>query len=191
MSVMTTAGADVVAASGEDAEQLENLQFVLGEGPTGDAFRSRQPVLVHDLATGGRHWLQFAPAARKLGVEAAYAFPLQLGAVRVGVLTAYGTAERSLEPGQVVEGLRLAERARDVLLDTQEHEREPAPGAAHALPLRTQVYQAQGMLMVALGVDLADALARLRATAYAEDIDLNELAAEIVSGRRPMPTKDG
>jgi len=44
---------------------------------------------------------------------------------------------------------------------------------------------------VALGISLADALLRLRAMAYAEGLDINELAAELVSGRRPMPQERG
>jgi hypothetical protein len=50
--------------------------------------------------------------------------------------------------------------------------------------VRTEVYQAQGMVMVDLGVSLAEALARLRARAFAENIPLNDLAADVVAGRR-------
>ena len=49
------------------------------------------------------------------------------------------------------------------------------------------IYQAQGMVMVDLGVGLAEALARMRAYAYATDQDLSSLAAGIVAGRTSIP----
>jgi len=45
------------------------------------------------------------------------------------------------------------------------------------------VYQAQGMAMIDLGVSLQDAMARLRAYAYAHDRALHEVARDIVTGR--------
>ncbi len=52
------------------------------------------------------------------------------------------------------------------------------------------VYQAQGMVMVQLGVALPEALARMRAHAYAHDVTLVELATEIVEGRTRLMRGD-
>lgn len=46
-----------------------------------------------------------------------------------------------------------------------------------------QLYQAQGMVQVQLGVSLADAMVRLRARAFAQDRPLHEVAADIVDRR--------
>jgi hypothetical protein len=43
-------------------------------------------VVVHDLAIVDARWPMFVPAAIECGVAAMYAMPLQLGAIRVGVL---------------------------------------------------------------------------------------------------------
>jgi len=140
--------------------------------------------------------VQFAAAAVERGVGAVYAFPLQVGGARLGVLTAYAAAGRRLSAPELAIGLERAERARDLLLDPLDDSVEGVDGAdgadavARSLPLRTQVYQAQGILMTALGISLAEALVRLRATAYAEDLDLNVLAADLVSGRRAVLTED-
>ena len=48
---------------------------------------------------------------------------------------------------------------------------------------RHEVYQAQGMIMVQLGVPLADAMVRIRAYAYAHNKRLNDVAADIVAGK--------
>ncbi len=54
---------------------------------------------------------------------------------------------------------------------------------ADSLRFRSEVYQAQGMVMIDLGIGLADALARMRAHAFASGIDLDVLARDIIAGR--------
>ena len=56
------------------------------------------------------------------------------------------------------------------------------------LGFRVQLFQAQGMVMVQLGVSLADALARIRAHAYAENRSLAEVAADVVARRLRFDT---
>lgn len=192
VTVMAAAGAEIAAAAPARARRLEELQFVLGEGPTGEAFALGQPVLVPVLAAEAGRWVQFAAAAAAQGVAAAYALPLQLGGVRLGVLSAYAGRGRSLGPPQLAGALDLAEQARDVLLDSLDGQGpDLADGLARSVALRTEVYQAQGILMAAHDISLTEALVRLRALAYAEGVDLNELAMDLVAGRRPLPARDG
>jgi AmiR/NasT family two-component response regulator len=51
------------------------------------------------------------------------------------------------------------------------------------LAFRLEVYQAQGMLTVDLGVSITEAMARLRACAYAEGRVLSEVAKDVVEGK--------
>ena len=92
VSVMTQGGIREVAAVSDAASQaLEELQFSLGEGPCVDAFSSRRPVLEPDLGAGaGGRWPGYTPAACALGVRAVFAFPLAIGAARLGVMDVYG-----------------------------------------------------------------------------------------------------
>ena len=59
------------------------------------------------------------------------------------------------------------------------------------------LYQAQGMVMVQLGVRLGEAMARLRAHAFAENRPLGEVAADVVARRlalqadRPVAGTEG
>ena len=112
---MTRAGSEVVAASDADTRRLEELQYVLGEGPTGDAFASARPVLAADVGAELGRWVQFAAAATERGVGGAYAWPLQLGAIRPGVLTLYCWRGQRLDETGLHAALELAETARDLL----------------------------------------------------------------------------
>jgi hypothetical protein len=185
VSLMSDAGVRGVAAASDAAsERIDELQFTLGEGPCMDAFTSRRPVLEPDLATGGAlRWPIYAPAVRDEGVQAAFAFPLQVGAARLGVLDLYREHPGTLSSEELAEALTFADVATTMLLDGQE---EAPPGAAaagldEALGYRFELYQAQGMVMVQMGVTLVEALVTLRAYAFAHDRDLADVARDVVT----------
>src|ERR1700734_4188493 len=69
---------------------VQELQLTLGEGPCVDAWTSRAPVLESDLAEPAvARWPAFAQAGVGAGILAVFAFPLALGAIRLGVLVLY------------------------------------------------------------------------------------------------------
>jgi GAF domain-containing protein/ANTAR domain-containing protein len=176
----------VMVASDPPSERVEELQFVLGEGPFADALAGRRPVLVPDLEGEALdRWPVYAPAARALGVRAVFAFPLQVGAAQLGVLDVFRARPGQLSRGELRRALMFAEVALTTLLDGQQ--RAIAGGAvdglAGAIERRAELFQAQGMVMVQLGVSLAEALARIRAHAYAHNHQLGEVAADIVARR--------
>jgi hypothetical protein len=57
---------------------VEQLQFLLGEGPCRDAYAQAGPVLAEDLRATVWHerWPAFAPAALEAGARAVFALPL-------------------------------------------------------------------------------------------------------------------
>lgn len=173
-------------ASDPASERVEELRFLLGEGPGADAFAGRRPVLVPDLAGAAViRWPAYTPAAGDLGVRAVFAFPLQVGAARLGVFEVHRGRPGQLSPVELRYALIFAEVALTALLDGQQN---APPGAAAdmlggAVESRAELFQAQGMVMVQLGVGLVDALARIRAYAYAENRRLGEVAADIVARR--------
>jgi GAF domain-containing protein len=177
----------VAAVSGPAYQPLEELQFLLGEGPCLDAFASRRPVLVPDLSDGATgRWPGYAPALHDRGVRAVFAFPLQIGAARLGALDIFRDEVGSLTDDQFRDALTFADIAVTTLLDGQAR---AAPGTAadglddEVVGQRAELFQAQGMVAVQLGVSLADALARLRAYAYAEDKALGDVARDVVARR--------
>ncbi|MEP7333358.1 MAG: GAF and ANTAR domain-containing protein, partial [Terracoccus sp.] len=173
------------AVWGPKSHELEELQFSLGEGPSSDAFRSRRPVLEPDLpGRGMRRWPGYAPAAHDYGVRAVFAIPLQVGAVRLGALDIYRDEVGPLSVAALSQAVTFANIAVSVLLDGQAMTpgNEKVASVDDVLAYRAEVYQAQGMVMVDLGVTLTEAMARLRGHAYAEGIPLSEIARDITAG---------
>ena len=191
VTLMTSAGSSVlVASAGRFGPGIQELQFDLGEGPSPDAYASGRPVLIADLQTCRGRWPGFASAAIERGAVAVFSFPLQLGAVRFGVLTFVRALAGPLTHRELSAGLIFAEVATELLLDSSPTGDNPDPQLRAAIHVHDEVYQAQGMVMVDLAVPLDVALARMRAAAFAEGVSLQELAAEIVAGRRTLRGTD-
>jgi hypothetical protein len=179
-------GGGTVAASSAASRQLEELQFSLGEGPCIDAYASRRPVLEPNLSTHGiRRWPGYAPAACEHGVQAVFAFPLQVGAARAGALDVYRDEPGSLTATGLTQAFTFAEVAMGLLVDGHDGARDGTTIAEldDALAYRLEVYQAQGMVMVDLGVTIDEAMARLRGHAYAESRAISDVARDIVAGK--------
>ena len=78
-----------LSATGELSVRLEELLFTTGEGPGAEDFMFGSPMLIPDLELVTERWPGFVPAAVAAGARALFAFPLQAGAIRVGVLSLY------------------------------------------------------------------------------------------------------
>jgi hypothetical protein len=129
-------------------------------------------------------WPGYGPAAHAQGVRAVFAFPLQVGAARLGALDIYRDEPGALSPRAVSHALTFADIAVGLLLDGQDGaaKGKAAAGLDDAFAYRLEIYQAQGMVMIDLGVSLAEALVRLRAHAFAIGQDLSEVARDVVAG---------
>jgi hypothetical protein len=175
-----------VTGSDSHARRLEGLQFELGEGPCVDAVRTRRPVLEADLGGAGfGRWPGYAPSAYKAGARGVFAFPLQVGAVCVGVLDVYQDRSAPLPADAVGSALGFAHLAMDMLVDGQAEapDGQVEPDVNELMAPRLEVYQAQGMVMVDLGVSLAEAMALLRAHAFTVGRPLGDVARDVVAGR--------
>jgi hypothetical protein len=185
VSLMTERGpTGIVAALDEDSQVVEELQFILGEGPCWEAFETRAPVMVPDVqGETARRWPGYSAAVEAHGLRSAFAFPLQVGSARLGVLDVYREEPGALEPEAHADSLALASIATEALIDGQGDANDGAApsGVEQAMESRFAVYQAQGMVMVQLGVPLDEAMARLRAHAYAHDRTLGSVARDIVA----------
>jgi hypothetical protein len=188
---------DTVHATDQVAVELEEWQVSFGQGPCVDAFAGGGPVLVVDLGLPdySRRWPVFTPAALGSGARAVFALPLQVGAIRLGVMDLYRARPGGLSPHELSDALAFADAAGILLLD----------GAAAIKPdgsdwqddptaHQAQVHQATGMILAQLGISAEAAFARLRAYAFAHDRRLGDVARDVV-GRRlrfePDPIPDG
>ena len=182
MALMTDEGpAGIIAATDGAALVLEELQFTLGEGPCVDASGTGRPVLQPDLArTAPLRWPAFAEGALEAGIRAVFAFPLRVGAIRIGVLDLYRDEAGTLSPDALTEALSFADAATLVLLHAQAG--SPATETFHELDERAEVHQATGVISVQAEVGMAEALVLLRARAFAEDRPVGDVAREVLSG---------
>ncbi|HEY2576085.1 MAG TPA: ANTAR domain-containing protein [Streptosporangiaceae bacterium] len=186
------------------SEQLAELELTLGEGPSLDASARGDPVLASNLSAGdtaGR-WPVFAPAARRAGAAAIFAFPLRIGAIRAGMLSLYRDRPGPLGTSQLGDALLFADTATLLLLDPPgEQNGRPAGTSADGQPAdlalhRAEIDQATGMLTEQLGTSIADAFVQLRAYAYVNDLRLTDVARDIVARRLRLgpgssPSRDG
>jgi GAF domain/ANTAR domain len=215
LSVMSDpARRELVHATGRRAAELDDLQFMLGEGPCVDAFTSGSPVLVPDLGIAGwrARWPGFMIAGVQAGACAVFAFPLVMGAIRVGVLGLYRETAGSLSPGALSDVLVCADTALQLLLNSRAgadgdgdgsgwlhdgdgfgrlHDGDGSGWLHDGWPDdHAQVYQATGMVSAQRGVGLEEALALLRAYAFANERALSEVAAAVVGRRLRLDNDD-
>jgi hypothetical protein len=164
---------------------FEDLQLTLGEGPGPDTVRTGAMVWVPDLA-GVRlaRWPALAMEAPDLAARAVFCFPLSIGAIRVGVLTAVRRTPGAMSSQQTDDALILAHALTDACLGSG----AVPPGAAlpaHA-PQTLQhavVHQATGMVSVQLSVPLPQALLRMRAHAYSSGRSITDISKDVVDRR--------
>jgi hypothetical protein len=185
VSVVTDAGVrDIVFATNQVSAQIEDLQVSLGEGPCIDAWSSGRPVIEPDLSrTSLGRWPVFGPAARAAGAAAVFALPLQVGQARVGALDVYRDTPGGLSDADIEDALKLGDAVTQVLLEIRAAADPGRDGPDGGLPVSVEVYQAAGMITVQLDVGIPEALARLRAHAYAEERPLREVARDVVARR--------
>lgn len=176
-----TAARELICATDTVSATLERLQFTLGEGPSIEAFTTGAPVLAGDLAAAAyrTRWPAFAPDAVQAGARAVFAYPLRVGAARIGVMEAYRVDPGHLSDEEVTKAKLVCHAAMVVLLDGQFD--SVLPASTGIVPYRAEVHQATGMVVAQLGVSAEEAFVRLRARAYAEGRTVEDVARDIVN----------
>jgi GAF domain-containing protein len=183
-----------VCSSNPVSALIEELQFTLGEGPCVDAHRDDRPVAEADLANPDMpRWLAFAPPAVAAGARAVFGFPMRVGGVRLGALNLYRDRPGPMSDDQYADALVLAGVAAQAVVALQAN---ASPGALstaleEGANFRFVVHQASGMVAVQLGVSVGEALARLRAYAFGNDILLAEVAEAIVARKLRLDDRPG
>jgi hypothetical protein len=174
----------MVAASNATARAAHDLEFTLGEGPMIDAVEQEHVVFEAGPAMLVR-WPEYGAAVADLGVRAVIAMPVRLPTVNLGALCGFD-GRPELCGGVTASADRVADAlAHAVLQAAQLPERGHT--APH-LPLFDEadycevVHQAVGMVAVQCACDLRDAMALLRARAFADGHPVDAIAERIVHG---------
>jgi hypothetical protein len=177
-----------LGASDEIAGRAERLQFTVGSGPCLQAQHIRQPVFVveDDLR---RRW----PAFHDLLVgqtpyRAIVALPLRNALTGMGAMDLYFRDSADVAALDVFAAITAGDLVTQQLSEAavwSDWSAEDGPDVLHGPPAvrRAVVWQAIGRTGLALDVAEPEALAVLRAHAYATDRTVDDLAADVVSGR--------
>ncbi len=182
-----TESANLLASAGPRARTITDLQMDLGEGPCVQAYISRLPVLLPDLAAGeAARWPAFAAAALAVGVQAEFSLPLSVGRNGLGTLDLCRDTPGMLSDEHLSDALVAAAIARDAVLYQQY-----APGGMGLEELleetastdRIVIHQATGMIAAQLDETVSNALARLRAAAFGSGRPMYDIAQDVVERR--------
>lgn len=179
----------LLAATSEQAHELELFQLQADEGPCVDCYATGQPVSVADIQGAIARWPRFVPAAVEAGFASVHAVPMRAAGIVLGALGLFGTRPGELNEADLLVGQTLTHIACVAIL--QEHAPTPAtviPQLRSALTGRVIVEQAKGFLRGMLDVSVEEAFDLLRTYARANGEHLTDLSRRLMSDRysRPM-----
>jgi hypothetical protein len=164
----------------EAAARLEDLQEVVGQGPSHQAFTTGEAVVAR-LDHDERRWPDFTDSARRVADGATiYALPIRPNLDVIGVLALHqlppATASPSLAGAQF-----LADAIGAALLADPPSADQPFEDGPWSS--RAEIHQATGIVVAQLRLVPADALAILRAHAFAHDATLHDIATQVITGQ--------
>jgi hypothetical protein len=192
---------ELIYATDGLAQQLDELQYTIGEGPCFDAYLDDTPQFHPELNSTSQtsRWPTFAADAIQLGAHALFAFPIPDGQQPMGVLELYRRSAGTLDAAECAAVEKCtATIARQLATNWEHHlaqfgDVEMALDAAatddlaisqRANPFtRTQIHIAGGMVAVQLGIDPREGVDRLRAYSYAFGRRISSVAADIIARR--------
>jgi hypothetical protein len=176
------------------AAYLDDLQYTLGEGPSIDAHRLARVVAEPELESREiDRWPALVPSALLAGAKAMFAFPIRMGAARLGSLTLYRDRSGPIDGERYSDTLVMTEVAAHTIVAMQAN----APPGSIAVELEDGanfhfvVHQAAGMVSVQLDVGVAEALVRMRSYAFLSDRPIDEVARAVVARQLRLTDSDG
>jgi hypothetical protein len=177
-----------LGASCELAARAERLQFTAGEGPCATSQAAREPVfaVLEDLR---RRWLAFADLlVRETPYRAVVALPLREAISGLGAIDLYFRDESAVPELDVFEAMAVGEMVTTELSEaavwsTWSPEEGPAWLHGPSAERRAGVWAALGAVSLALDVDAPTALDLLRATAWSAGSTVDDVAADVLTGR--------
>jgi hypothetical protein len=178
----------LLAATSEQARELELFQLQGDEGPCVDCYLTGQPVSVTDLHAERDRWPRFAPAAIAAGFASVHAIPMRAAGIVLGALGLFGSSPGALNDADLLVGQTLTHVASVAIL--QDHPPTPAsviPQLRSALARRVIVEQAKGFLRERLEVSVEEAFGLLRTYARRQNQHLTDVARRLLTERQSRP----
>jgi hypothetical protein len=181
----------LVAASDATARHAHELEVTLAEGPSWDAARGGNVTTEQGTQLEHR-WPRYGPAVGRIGVHAVSAAPVDLAVDQLrGTLTVVGDTVPTTSVGDFRLGDVADALARTVLrvpsLVHSDSRDLPSLEVFGDEDFQPALHQAAGVLHERCGWDIDNAIALIRAHAYAEDRPVQDVAEEVVSGGLLLP----
>lgn len=178
----------LLAATSEEARELELFQLQADEGPCVDCYAGGEPVSVADLRVETARWPRFVPAALDAGFASVHAVPMRAAGLVLGALGLFGARSGELNDADRLVAQTLAHIACVAIL--QEHAPTPTtvmPQLRAALASRVIIEQAKGLLRETLDVSVEEAFRLLRSYARANDEHLTDVSRRLMADRLARP----
>jgi len=178
ISIVHSGGIDTPVGSDETLKRIDELQFVLKEGPCFDALHMHEIVHSPDLAVDER-WPRWGPVvANEVGVVSIASYRLFTARDTLGAMNLYSLERDAFDDNDISNGEALATHVGVALAASQ--------NAAHlktAISTRTLIGRAEGILMERFGMPADQAFAVLRRVSQRRNVKLNRVAEELVRTR--------
>lgn len=160
-------------------DAADHLQYDLQEGPCVDAAIDPHAhvLLSADLSTDDR-WPQWGPKTAALGLRAVLSAELRTGERRLGALNLYGEQPRQFTSDDAATAHLFGAHATLALTAASTVE-----GLQTALDTRTEIGQAQGILMERFDLDASRAFDVLRRYSQNTNMKLHEVARALIETR--------
>ena len=179
-----------LGTSSEHAASAERLQFTVGTGPCMTAQDQREPVFAV-LADLRRRWPGFADLLEEhTPYRAVVGLPLREAIAGLGAIDLYFTRDDDVAAIDVFEAMAVGDLVTSELSDTAVWSSwSPCRGPdwlhGPTAQRRAAVWDALGLVSLALEMEAPEALAVLRGTAYASGRTVDEVAADVLTGALP------
>ena len=175
ISIVHKGGIDTPVGTNETLNRIDELQFVLKEGPCFDALHMHEVVHSGDLAHDSR-WPTWGPLiAKEAGVASIVSYRLYTTQDTLGALNLYSTKPDAFDTDDIDNGHALAAHVGVALAASQNVEH-----LEMAIANRTVIGRAEGILMERVGLAPDQAVAVLRRVSQRRNVKLNCVAEELV-----------
>lgn len=181
ISIVHSDRIDTPVGSDEALNRIDELQFVLKEGPCFDALHLHEIVHSRDLAHDKR-WPRWGPlVAKEAGVVSIVSYRLFTTQDTLGAMNLYSVRPDAFDDDDILNGHALAAHV-GVALAASQH----AEHLEMAISSRTVIGRAEGILMERFGIPPDQAFAVLRRVSQRRNVKLNRVAEELVrTGETP------
>jgi GAF domain-containing protein len=173
------------SASDQTAQNVEDGQERLAQGPCAVAFSQRLPAAIGNIhAEPG--WAEFTQVLVSEGICAALSVPVELDGGVIGTLDIYARQARDWDPSEVAALQAYAGLVASLLSAavTAQAKGRLADQLQAALEHRWLIEQAKGVIMGREQLDAQAAFERLRGVARSSTRRLADVAKDVTAGRR-------